>query len=205
MKFCFIWPLLVCAIACVDSVRAQPDPKKVPREIIAPLDLPLQGYTNLDQPLIPGLKHCIGLIDTRPYEPPLAQFSLAWTKCQVHRSGDYSPIQLTLNGTIDASSPNLWRLTAILPQPNAPLLLYFVEDIFGNTGPAYGSNIPLTWEIALDGGPFAPMTLLPDNTLTATFPPGPHTFQVRITGTPVYHQADGYYHLQLTQCLVPQL
>jgi hypothetical protein len=63
----------------------------------------------------------------------------------------------------------------------------------------------VTWEIALDGGAFQPMQIESGNIITTIFPQGAHTFQVRITGLPQYHQDDGYYHLQLTQNLMPQL
>ncbi|HEX7344307.1 MAG TPA: hypothetical protein VF398_08585 [bacterium] len=153
----------------------------------------------------PGI-HPPGAIDCMPcpYEPSWMQFSIDWTNCQFHRV-DSSPLEAILSGTINGSDPLFWNLTSSQPQMGAPPILYYVENIFGNSNPALGTNIPLTWEIALDGGPFGPMTLLPDNTIATIFPPGPHTFQVRITGTPEYHQADGYYHLELSQSLVPQL
>lgn len=132
-------------------------------------------------------------------------FSLDWTQCQIHSVDVSSPLELILFGSFISNSPNIWRLAAISPQPGAPPDLYFIEDVLGRTGPAYGSDIPLTWEISLDGGPFTPMTFQPDNTLTTTFPPGAHTFQVRITGELQPYQGDGYYHLQLEQCLVPEL
>lgn len=92
---------------------------------------------------------------------------------------------------------------ALLRRAGGLPFLYFVEDIFGR--PAQGVDVPLSWEIALDGGSFNPMTILPDNSLSVIFPPGHHTFQVRTTGVPQYHQEDGYYQLQLEQCLTPQL
>jgi hypothetical protein len=144
-----------------------------------------------------------GLIDVGPVS--YLHFSLNWTQCQIHISGYYDPILISLPGAISYNSPIIWNLRAASTQIGGSPLLYFTEDIFGHTGPSYGANIPLTWEISLDGGQFTPMILLPDNTLQTTFPPGPHTFQVRITGTPQPFQADGYYHLQLSQCLIPQL
>lgn len=49
------------------------------------------------------------------------------------------------------------------------------------------------------------MTMQPDNSISTVFPPGAHTFQVRITGVPQNHQNDGYFRLQLEQCLVPEM
>ena len=132
-------------------------------------------------------------------------FSIDWTNYQIHRVNDDSPIEIILPGTIDGSNTLHWNLTSCSPVPGGMPNLYFVEDALGRTGPVYGSEIPLTWEISLDGGPFTPLTLQPDNTLTTVFPPGQHTFQVRITGLPEYHQSDGYYKLQLEQCIVPEL
>lgn len=133
------------------------------------------------------------------------QISFDWTLCQVHRVNDTSPIEIILPGFVNSNSPNIWNLFASEPEPNAAPNLYFVEDILGQTGPAYGTDIPLIWEISLDGGTFVPMTLQPDNTLTTTLPLGPHTFQVRITGTPQPFQEDGYYHLQMSQWIMPEL
>jgi hypothetical protein len=147
-----------------------------------------------------------GIIDSaHPYEEIRMQFSIDWTDCKIHRTDDCSPIQIILPGTVNGSVPLFWNLKASQPQTSGMPILYLIENIFGQPAQAGDTNIPLTWEISLDGGQFNPMTLMPDNTLTTTFPPGPHTFQVRITGTPQYHQADGYYRLQLTQSLVPQL
>ena len=189
--------MLACAVAYSQpSVKRHPcSLNGVPVPQIA--QMALWGNSNLKSPR---------MLDAMPSpaDSIWMQFFINGTNFQFHRV-DNTPLEAILSGTINGSDPLFWNLTSSQPQPGAPPILYYAENIFGNTNPALGTNIPLTWEISLDGGPFGPMTLLPDNTLTATFPPGPHTFQVRITGTPEYHQADGYYHLQLTQCLVPQL
>jgi len=197
----FFGSLVCLTIVLVPSALAQRGAKRPLRTTGPPLAQQKTILTFSNQPGLQSPEMINAFLDP----PSLMQFTLDWTNCQMHRTDDYLPIVITLPGTINASGPLLWNLTSAQPQVNSPPILYFTEDIFGRSGLPYGMDIPLTWEISLDGGPFAPMTLLPDNTLTATFPPGPHTFQVRITGTPVYHQADGYYHLQLTQCLVPQL
>jgi hypothetical protein len=146
-----------------------------------------------------------GVIDTSPYIEIWLENSFNWTTATIHRADNYDLFQLILPGSIASNFPNHWTLAPCSSQANFPPQLYLIEDVLRG-GVAMGTvSIPLTWEIALDGGSFNPMTLMPDNTLTTTCPPGPHTFQVRITGTPQYHQADGYYRLQLTQSLVPQL
>ncbi len=133
------------------------------------------------------------------------EFALDWTNCQIHRVNTDSAIVIILPGTISSSSRIYWNLHTMSPHPGGFPILYFVNDVLGRTGPEFGTDIPLTWEIALDGGSFNPITILRDKTLLVTFPPGNHTFQVRITGVPQPYQGDGYYQLQLGQSLVPEL
>jgi hypothetical protein len=134
------------------------------------------------------------------------EFALDWTNCQIHRVINDSAIVIILSGNVSSSNSIYWNLSTISPHPGGLPVLYFVNDVLGRTGPEFGTDIPLTWEIALDGGSFNPiMTMLPDNILLVTFPPGKHTFQVRITGVPQPYQGDGYYQLQLGQSLVPEL
>ena len=141
-----------------------------------------------------------------PYPYPVwVDFHLEWTNCQIHRVETDSSIIVTLGGTISSNSRFIWNLSATSPQPGGLPSLYFVEDIFGRSGRQYGSDIPLRWDISLDGGLMRPMDNLPDGSLTTLFPAGQHAFQVRITAMPPYHQSDGYYNLQLGQSLVPQL
>lgn len=143
-------------------------------------------------------------LDCKPQVEPWMNFSIDWTNCQIHRVND-SPIEIILPGTINGSNAMHWNLSTASPAPGVIPNLYFIEDVLGRTGAIYGSDVPLSWEISLDGGPFMPMTLQPDNTLTTLFPPGQHSFQVRITGALQPYQSDGYYHLQLEQCIIPEL
>ena len=136
--------------------------------------------------------------------PITMEFSLEWTTCQIHRVSNDGPIEALLSGSVNCTAAIVWSLTNT-SQPGEPPILFFTEDIFGRSGSAFGSNIPLTWEIALDGGAFQPMQIESGNIITTIFPAGAHTFQVRITGLPQNNQDDGYYHLQLTQNLTPQL
>ena len=133
------------------------------------------------------------------------EVNLDWTNHKIHRLDDHSPIQVLLSGTINSDLGNIWNLVAASHLPGQDPNLYFIEDSFGRPGSTYGSDISLTWEISVDGGVFSPMTVGPNNMLSTVFPPGQHTFQVRITGIPQYHQEDGYYQLQLEQMMVPQL
>lgn len=133
------------------------------------------------------------------------QFTLDWTTCQIHQVSDDQPLEIILNGTIESDYPEVWTLSTVQPTPGAPPNLHFVEDVTGRTGQAYGNDTTLEWALSLADGPFEPMTILPDNSLTFTFPPGKHSFQVRIRGDMQTYQADGYYRLQLNQSFAPQL
>lgn len=140
-----------------------------------------------------------------PYEQASMQFNLDWTNYQIHRVSDDSEIEIILSGNVTSSNSLFWTLTAASPQTGAPPSLFFVEQAFAGSGSDYAADIPLTWEISLDGGPFKPMAIQPDNSLSVTFPSGSHTFKVRITGLPQRQQADGYYQLVLSQNLTPLL
>ena len=131
---------------------------------------------------------------------------LDWTRYQVHRVNDDSPLDITLTGNITSDIATIWTLT---PQPTrafAPLDLARLEDVLGQHYPTIGQiAVPLTWTISLDGGPFEPMQVTSDYTLRTVFPPGTHTFRLQITGALQPYQPDGYYWLQLWQNLTPQL
>jgi len=133
------------------------------------------------------------------------EFTLDWTSCQIHRVINDSAIVIILSGNVSSSNSIYWNLNTISPQPGGLPVLYFVNDVLGRTGPEFGTDIPLTWEISVDGGPFNPITIQPDSSLSVNFASGNHTFQVRITGVPQPYQGDGYYQLLLGQSLVPEL
>ncbi len=133
-------------------------------------------------------------------EPARLEFSLDWTKYQMHRISDTGPIEILLPGRIMSDIANVWTLASGASELPA---LIFVEDIFGGNSPPH-PNIPVTCAISLDSQPFQLMTAS-NGSLSTVFPPGMHTFQVRITGIPNGHLQPGYYRLQLSQNLVPQL
>jgi len=138
-------------------------------------------------------------------KPVSMQFSLDWTNYQIHQESNDSEIEIIPSGNATSSNSLFWTLTSASPQPGAPPSLFFVEQAFAGTGSEYAADIPLTWEISLNGGPFNPMTIQPDNSLSVTFPSGSHSFKVRITGAPQHQQAEGYYQLVLSQSLIPSL
>jgi hypothetical protein len=124
------------------------------------------------------------------------------THVQIHRASDYSDIVIELAG---GSCCNNGQYIITTPPSALGSLdnLPFVEDMFGRTGPDYGTDISLTWEwdVAGDGLGFQPMTDLPDNPaagITSKYfkvPLSCNDWIVRITGDVVFHQEDGYYYL----------
>jgi hypothetical protein len=200
--------LLLCGVL---AWPPQALPQQALKRPVGRIENPSKAFTKLppnipQRPFRSGDVPPAGVNTIVPYDPrPITmEFSLEWTTCQIHRVSTEGPIQALLSGTVNCSAAIVWSLTNT-SQPGEPPVLFFVEDIFGRSGSAFGSNIPVTWEVALDGGAFQPMQIESGNILTTIFPAGAHTFQVRITGLPQNHQDDGYYHLQLTQNLMPQL
>lgn len=133
------------------------------------------------------------------------QFTLDWTNSKTHRVNDGQPIEIILNGTIESNSPEIWTLFPVQPKPEITPDLHCVEDFNFEPGSGTERKTPLEWTISLDKGMPEPMTILPNNSITYTFPEGRHSFQVRITGKVERDQPAGYYRLQLAQSLTPQL
>jgi hypothetical protein len=146
-----------------------------------------------------------GTIGKQSGEQVALQFTLDWTNHQIHRVNDGQPIEIILNGTIESNSSEIWTLFPVQPKPEITPDLHYVEDVQLETGSGTERKTPLEWTISLDKGMPEPMTILPDNSITYTFPEGRHSFQVRITGKVERDQPAGYYRLQLAQSLVPQL
>jgi hypothetical protein len=138
-------------------------------------------------------------------EPPVMELTLDWTRYQIHRANDCSPIEIILSGNVFTSHNLSWDLRSTSPLAEGTPGLHFIGDVLGRTGPDAGMDVPLTWEIAMGDGPFSPMSVLPDNTLRAVFPAGLYPFRVRITSPPLPHAQDGYYRLELGQSITPEL
>jgi len=134
-----------------------------------------------------------------------AMLALEWTRCEIHRCGTPAQIELRLPGTVLSSAAVFWTLSALDGGPGAAADLHFVEDVIGREGPTYGTDLPLIWDISIDEGAYIPLTLRDDQSLSASFPPGAHSFQLRATAADVRPFGDGYYILRLGQVLVPQL
>lgn len=197
--------LLVCGVLALPR-QAMPEERmkkpvtraKAPPKVLTkiPVDRP-QRPSRGGEISLPGIPEPVP--ETIPME-----FWLEWTTCQIHRVNNDGPVEAILSGSVTSSRSIAWSLTNT-SAPGEPPMLSFVEDVFGRSGPAFGSNIGLTWEISIDGGAFQAMEVHSENILSTIFPPGAHTFQVRITGLPQYNQSDGYYRLRLAQNLAPQL
>ncbi|MFZ5519087.1 MAG: hypothetical protein ACOY90_20815 [Candidatus Zhuqueibacterota bacterium] len=204
---------IVC-IALISLINSSPAQQKLTRPTKPPKNLIEKDaiQPNKLHRLIPNsnnkknLPKNVRMNDYNSTESDISlELSLDWTSCQIHRVADSSPIDIILNGTINSNCAEIWTLSAIEPIPGSLPNLYLVNDIFGDD---YGNgwlNIGLQWQISIDGGPFEPMTILPDNSICYIFSPGNHIFQLSITGDVKYYQEDGYYRLQLNQSFVPQM
>ena len=121
---------------------------------------------------------------------------LTWdaTHVQIHRASDYDNFYLYFNGTSKCNNGQWIITTPPTALATGLTVLPFVEDMFGRTGAAYGTDIPLTWEVSIDGGAYAAMVFDdPDYQFEVDL--CDHYFTIRILVDMAYHQEDGYYYL----------
>lgn len=192
--------LLVCfSQAAAHRAAGKPGPKKQP---------PARGTLPVNKRR-PGVfrprRRTPDIVNKESQEEVTLLFTLDWTSCQIHRVNRDEPVEIILNGTIESNSPEIWTLFPVQPKPEITPDLHYVENVHPETGSGTERKTPLEWTISLDKGMPEPMTILPDNSLTYTFPEGRHSFQVRITGKVERDQPAGYYRLQLAHSLAPQL
>ncbi len=121
------------------------------------------------------------------------------THIQIHRAADYSNFTILLPGGSCCNNGQYIITTPPFTQPDLDFL-HFQEDMFGRTGPDYGTDIPLTWEYSLNGQPWELMGDLVDDPPGYTskyflVPLSCNNWVVRIIGDIVFHQEDGYYYL----------
>ncbi len=128
---------------------------------------------------------------------------LTWaeTHAKIHRFSDYNDFYLYFHGT---SACNNGQYIITTPPDSIGSLNYlpFYVDMFGRTGPSYGTDIPLTWEASVDGGAYA---LMVDGTAGAKqflVDACDHYFTIRILVDVEYHQEDGYYYLGGPGCTI---
>ncbi len=193
------WPVLVLAVLLAGAAWGKPGQK--------PSGAPVQRF---NQEVIENAPNAF------KHQPQLwlmmnqgggrnMQFYLEWTNYRIHRINDATQIQVELSGMVQAGRNLHWQLYSISPEPFAPLHLYHVQGAVQENPNPYTQDIPLTLEFSLDGAPFEPLEANYNHTFTVRFPPGPHTFVLRFTGTPPQTLSDGYYMLQLGQQIVPTL
>ncbi len=137
-----------------------------------------------------------------------------YTSYQWHRLGNEGEtITFIIQGTTQMNSEVHVRL---LPGADPLTDIKFVEDIFDRTGPAYGSDIPITWRgrwgNGLDIGQNVQWgweVITPDPVTGALslsqMPPCDHWFQFEGSFTLPYHIDDGYYHLVIKGCPDPTM
>jgi hypothetical protein len=116
----------------------------------------------------------------------------------IHRTSNYDPFELVFTGT-SACNNGVAIITTPPTGGNLNALL-FTSDLLGHVrggGGLYSDDIPLLWTYSLDGSGWAPMTPNndPPNSIYFNVPSCNHYFAIRAVGTPLFHQADGYYYL----------
>lgn len=135
-----------------------------------------------------------------------------WTQAEIHRASLYSDVTLVVPGYIEQNSGNYIIVRPLGNDPNGrPYSLdymNFIEDIFGRTGIAYGSDIPTTWEYSLTGptGPWSAMD--PGSGGAYQFlieEPCHHDFWYRVVMDIDEHENDGFYKMHGDLCPVPPL
>jgi len=141
------------------------------------------------------------------------ELSYEFTSYQWHRVGENAEtISFCIEGVISSNHPQWVCLTE--KNPAQPLShLQFIEDIFGNTGPMYGTNIAIMWTVEYGTGAipglntvYGPTPVQPDPDLCVLIEyPCTHWFRFCGTFCLVEHVADGYYTLIMGGCAYPNL
>jgi len=116
------------------------------------------------------------------------------THVQIHRASDYSSFYIQFHGTSSCNAAQ-YIITTPPDDPGSLNFLPFVEDVLGRTGLVYGTDIPLTWEYRIDGGPWQVMPEAYNGKKWFTVDECDHDMDIRVGVEMVYHQEDGYYYL----------
>ncbi len=135
-----------------------------------------------------------------------------YTSYQWHRLGNAAEtIIFTIDGTMQ-SNDNQVVIMAPASGWNLSYLL-FQENIFGGSSTTR-TQIPLAWETRWGEGmtigenvidPWHPAMLQCGIIILGTIPACDHWFQFRGTFSLNYHEADGYYKLELAGCPYPEI
>lgn len=134
-----------------------------------------------------------------------------YTSYQWHRLGDNAEtITFVIQGILKS---NNGQYVSLMRGAEDLTHLYFREDIFGRTGPDYGTDIPISWEGRWGEGTvygssvqwgWEPLT--PDGEGDLNIGPIPscdHWFQFKGSFSLDYHVDDGYYSLVTEGCPAP--
>ena len=123
------------------------------------------------------------------------------THVQIHRYADYSDIVLYFHGG-SCCNNGQWIITTPPTALGSLDFLPFDQDMFGRTGAAYGTDIPLTWEVNINGAGYVAMV---DGTAGAKqfeVPLSCQDYVIRVIGDIAFHQEDGYYDLGGPGCYI---
>jgi hypothetical protein len=124
--------------------------------------------------------------------------ALTWdrTKAQIHRYNNFDDFCLTFDGTSSCNNGQYIITTAAPGAPtNALDFMWFKGDMFGDSPPRTGPNIPAAWTYTMDGsGAYYPMTN-DGNDKYFLVDACDHYFTIAVCLDMVYHQPDGYYEL----------
>jgi hypothetical protein len=136
-----------------------------------------------------------------------------YTSYQWHRLGDAEEtINFCIEGLIQSNNGQYISLMYAGEDLN---YLHFVEDIFGRTGPDYGTDIPIVWDAAYGTGDVYGTNILwegfslqfgPEDDVTiGPIPACDHWFQFCGEFYLPYHIDDGYYSLLMGGCPAPEM
>ena len=136
-----------------------------------------------------------------------AEFYLANTVYQWHRLGNSAEtICFTIGGWIKSNSPQYILLGCDGGETVG--FMYFREDIDGNLGSAYGSDLPITWEGRVWPYGTTPPSYLPLEITTCggiylEVPKCDNEFQFKGCFYLPYHVDDGYYSMTMSTLVTP--
>ncbi|MCK4546882.1 MAG: hypothetical protein KAW17_05485 [Candidatus Eisenbacteria sp.] len=119
----------------------------------------------------------------------------------IHRYADYSDVVLYFHGG-SCCNNGQWIITTPPTALGNLDFLPFQEDMFGRTDPAYGTDIPLTWDVNINGTGYVPMVNGSGGAKQFEVPLSCQYYVIRVIGDIAFHQEDGYYYLGGEGCYI---